>query len=143
MAYVDNSCQGLLLAEKSETANGKAYWISDERPYPMNEIINTIERLLEEEFKIPCAHKRMKLPAFVGEIAEIMDGFIQKAGFYNQKIHVLSEMNKTIACSVEKAKKDLGFNPTISLEEGMLRSLKDLFKNSDNPSRILDEEVGD
>jgi len=42
---------------------------------------------------------------------------------YHQKIHVLSEMNKTIACSIEKAKKELGYIPMVGLEEGMRRSI--------------------
>jgi len=42
---------------------------------------------------------------------------------------VLSEMNKTIACSVEKAKKELGYNPKVSLEEGMRRSLRWVWNN--------------
>ena len=29
MAYVDNICQGLLLCEKVEAANGQIYWIAD------------------------------------------------------------------------------------------------------------------
>jgi nucleoside-diphosphate-sugar epimerase len=32
-------------------------------------------------------------------------------------------MNKTIACSVEKAERELGYRPTIALEEGMRRSI--------------------
>jgi len=52
-----------------------------------------------------------------------------KVGFYHQKIHVLSEMNKTIACSIAKAQRELGYNPTIALEEGMRRSLKWIFEN--------------
>jgi nucleoside-diphosphate-sugar epimerase len=49
---------------------------------------------------------------------------IQKAGFYNTRIHVLSEMNKTIACSIEKARAELGYEPRIDLEEGMRRSIR-------------------
>jgi nucleoside-diphosphate-sugar epimerase len=40
-----------------------------------------------------------------------------------QKIHVLSEMNKTIACSVAKAERELGYDPKVSLREGMKRSI--------------------
>jgi nucleoside-diphosphate-sugar epimerase len=48
---------------------------------------------------------------------------LQATGMYQQKIHVLSEMNKTIACTVAKAEKELGYRPVIALEEGMRRSL--------------------
>jgi nucleoside-diphosphate-sugar epimerase len=43
---------------------------------------------------------------------------------YEQKIHVLSEMNKTIACSVAKAQRELRYAPVIALEEGMRRSIR-------------------
>ncbi|MEM8641231.1 MAG: NAD-dependent epimerase/dehydratase family protein [Cyanobacteria bacterium P01_G01_bin.54] len=123
MAYIGNLCQGLLLAALVKSANGEIYWIADERPYPMTEIIDTIERLLETEFNQTCAHKRLYLPGLVSEIALWFDAIIQRLGFYHQKIHVLSEMNKSIACSTAKAQQDLGYVPAIDLEEGMRRSL--------------------
>lgn len=124
MAYVDNLCQGLILAAIRERAAGQVYWIADKRPYSMNEIMDTIERLLEKEFGHKCAHKRMKLPGFASEIAWLADKTLQALGIYHQKIHVLSEMNKNIACSVARAEKELGYKPTVALEEGMRRSLR-------------------
>lgn len=129
MAYVDNICQGMLLSELVPEAAGKTYWIADERSYTMNEIVDTIERLLEKEFNQKCKHKRMRLPGAAGDVAQLADWCLQSAGVYNQKIHVLSEMNKSIACSVEKAKKELGYDPKISLEEGMRRSLRWVWDN--------------
>jgi len=123
MAYIDNLAQGLILAASVPGANGQTYWIADERPYTMNEIVDTVERLLETEFGVPCAHQRMRLPSIASEVAWQVDKTLQGLGLYHQKIHVLSEMNKTIACSVDKAKRELGYRPTIALEEGMRRSL--------------------
>jgi nucleoside-diphosphate-sugar epimerase len=123
MAYTDNLCEGLLLAGFVEKARGKIYWIADARPYSMNEIVDTVERLLEQEFKLTVAHKRLRLPDFASEVARLADATLQGLGLYNQKIHVLSEMNKTIACSITKAEKELGYQPKIALEEGMRRSL--------------------
>jgi len=124
MAYVDNLCQGLILAAIRERAAGQVYWIADKRPYSMNEIVDTIERLLEQEFGHACKHKRMKLPGFASEVAWLADKALQALGIYHQKIHVLSEMNKTIACSVARAERELGYKPTVALEEGMRRSLR-------------------
>lgn len=124
MAYVDNLCQGLVLAALRERAAGQVYWIADRRPYSMNEIVDTIERLLETEFGHACKHKRMRLPAFASDVAWLADKTLQALGVYHQKIHVLSEMNKTIACSVARAEQELGYRPTIALEEGMRRSLR-------------------
>lgn len=124
MAYLDNLCQGLLLAAATERAAGQVYWIADKRPYPMNEIVDTVERLLETEFGQKCAHKRLRLPGTASEIAWLADQTLQALGLYHQRIHVLSEMNKTIACSVAKAERELGYAPKVALEEGMRRSLR-------------------
>ena len=129
MAYVANICAGIILAAMHEKANGKTYWIADEKPYTMNEIVDTVERLLENEFGQLCAHKRLKLPSLVSEIAMWIDAALQGLDLYHQKFHVLSEMNKTIACSVEKAKKELGYIPAVELEEGMRRSIHWVLSN--------------
>ncbi|MCX7886380.1 MAG: NAD(P)-dependent oxidoreductase [Verrucomicrobiae bacterium] len=124
MAYLDNLCEGMILAATVERANGQLYWIADKRPYTMNEIVDTIERLLETEFGVACARRRLRLPNIVSQIAWLADKIIQGLGFYHQKIHVLSEMNKDIACSIAKAEKELGYRPEIELEEGMRRSMR-------------------
>ena len=124
MAYVDNICQGLLLCDKVETASGQTYWIADRQPYTMNEIVDTIQRLLEKDFSIATVNKRLHLPSLASEFAWLVDKTLQGIGLYHQKIHVLSEMNKTIACSIGKAEKEIGYKPVIDLEEGMRRSIR-------------------
>ncbi|MFN7937883.1 MAG: NAD(P)-dependent oxidoreductase [Bryobacteraceae bacterium] len=123
MGYVDNLSQGMMLAALTPRARGQIYWIADRRPYTMNEIIDTVERLLAEEFRLPVAYKRLRLPGVASEVAWLADKTLQGIGLYEQKIHVLSEMNKTIACSTEKAQRELGYKPTVALEEGMRRSI--------------------
>jgi len=124
MAYTDNIAQAMLLAATRPGAAGEIFWIADERPYAMNEIIDTVERLLETEFNRTCAHRRVRLPGVVSDLAFLTDNALQRLGLYHQKIHVLSEMNKTIACSIDKARRILGYDPKVSLEEGMRRSLR-------------------
>lgn len=124
MAYIDNICQGLMLAERQEAARGQTYWIADRRPYTMNEVVDTIERLLETDFQMRVSHKRIRLPDIASEVALVVDATLQGIGLYHQKFHVLSEMNKDIACSVAKAEKELHYDPKISLEEGMRRSIR-------------------
>src|SRR5262245_31445882 len=72
MAYVDNLALGLRLASE-KAPNGSAYWIADERPYTMNEIVDTVEDLLEKQFNVQCARKRMRLPDAASEIALLAD----------------------------------------------------------------------
>lgn len=124
MSYVDNTSLGLLLAAATESAAGQTYWIADDRPYSMNEIVDTVEDLLETEFGMQVDHGRMKLPGVASEVALAVDAAVQATGLYQQKVHVLSEMNKTIACSVEKARTELGYAPGVELREGMRRSIE-------------------
>jgi nucleoside-diphosphate-sugar epimerase len=124
MAYIDNICQGLLLCERVNEARGNVYWIADRRPYPMAEILDTIERVLETDFAVMVAHKRLRLPSVASDFAWLVDKSLQGVGLYHQKIHVLSEMSRTIACSIQKAEKELGYDPKVSLEEGMRRSIR-------------------
>jgi nucleoside-diphosphate-sugar epimerase len=124
MAYIDNICQGLLRCEAVAEATGRTYWIADERPYTTNEIVDTVEGLLRDEFGFEVSGKRIRLPSFAGEVARLIDKSLQSLSLYHQKIHVLSEMNKNIACSIVRAKDELGYAPRIDLEEGMRRSIR-------------------
>ncbi len=124
MAYVDNICQGLVLAARSERANGEAYWIADERPYSIREIVDTVREVLEQEFAMACSERELNLPRAIGDIARATDAAVQAAGYYHQKIHVLSEMGQTIACSIDKARRELGYAPQVSLRDGMVASVR-------------------
>ncbi len=85
MSYLDNLCQGLLLAARHDAANGQAYWIADRRPYSMREIVDTVERLLETEFGRRCAHRRLRLPGLASGVARAADFTLQSLGLYHQK----------------------------------------------------------
>ena len=124
MAYVDNLSQGLMLAATVPEAQGNTYWIADKQSYTWNEIIETIEALLNDEFNLPCNGGRLRLPVFTGAAARIADSLIQRTGFYNQKIHVLGEVPLTIVCDITKAKDELGYDPRVSLREGIRRSVR-------------------
>ena len=128
MACTINICQGIFRAAIEEKANGNIYWISDEHPYPFNYIVSTIKKVLKNEFGILCKNSNINLPDFVSGFAYITDSLIQKAGWYNKEIHVLSEMNKTIACSINKAKSELNYKPEINLYEGTYLSIKPIIE---------------
>jgi nucleoside-diphosphate-sugar epimerase len=123
VAYVDNICHGLLQVEAVAAAAGQTYWIADRVPQTMNAIVETIERVLVDDFQIPVARKRVRLPNVVSEAAWLCDRALQSMGLYQQEIHVLSEMNKTIACSTAKAEREVGYAPEVELREGWRRSI--------------------
>ncbi len=105
-------------------SNGRTYWIADEIPYSMREIIDTVRGVLRDDFAMKVVDKTIHLPDAVGNIATLADSMLQAIGIYQQKIHVLSEMNKTIACDIARAKTELGYRPAVGLREGMRRSVE-------------------
>ncbi|ERL46057.1 3-isopropylmalate--2-methylmalate dehydratase large subunit protein [Candidatus Micropelagos thuwalensis] len=130
MGFIDNLVLGILLAAYSKKAAGEIYWIADERPYTMLEIVETVKNVMRNEFKIEVKENNLHVPSFISDFARIADMLTQSAGLYNQKIHVLSEMNQTISCDISKAKSELGFQPICSIDEGMRRSIDWCLKNN-------------
>jgi len=124
MTYVDNLCQGLILCETRLAARGQTYWFADRNPYSMNRIVDAIKQVMARDFGWKVAPGVRRLPGMVSEIALALDKLIQALGFYQQEIHVLSELNKNIACSIAKAQKELGYDPKIEIEEGVKRSIQ-------------------
>jgi nucleoside-diphosphate-sugar epimerase len=123
MVYVDNLVQGVALAERHPAAPGGAFWIADERPYPMREILATVKQALRDE-GLDVADRQVRMPAFVGKVAERVDGVLQSRGVYHQEFHVLGEMDKTIACDISHSRQVLGYDPRVELREGMRRSIR-------------------
>ena len=123
MVYLDNLVQGITRACLSAKSKRQTYWISDETPYSMQDIIGTVKKCLKEAgFNV--SNKQLHLPHFLGTIAQGCDFLLQSCNIYHQKIHVLSEMNKTIACDISKAKLELGYTPSVGIKEGMKRSIQ-------------------
>jgi len=124
MGYVDSLALGLLLAGDKPEAKQDIFWLADEKPYTMLEIVDTVRESLKEDFGIAVKNTNMQLPSIAADIARLCDTTLQAARLYQQKIHVLSEMNMTIACDISKAKKILGYHPLVALREGMRRSIE-------------------
>ena len=53
MAYIDNLGQGLDPCRGNPVAAGQTYWVADERPYTMNEIVDTVEEITRDGIRHP------------------------------------------------------------------------------------------
>ncbi|MEO6652942.1 MAG: NAD(P)-dependent oxidoreductase [Ilumatobacteraceae bacterium] len=123
MVYVDNLVDGVLRAELCDTPPGGAWWIADARPYSVTEIVDTVGRAMTDE-GFDVRPNRAKVPNLVAVVAERADALLQRSGRYHQQLHVLGEMNKTIACDISAARVELGYEPSVDLYEGMRRSIR-------------------
>jgi nucleoside-diphosphate-sugar epimerase len=122
MVYVDNLVQGVALAERHPNAPGRAFWVADARPYPVREIVATVKDVLRDE-GLDVSSRQLRLPAAVSRCAEVFDRQLQRRGRYLQKVHVLGEMAKTIACDIGSTVEQLGYQPAFELDGGMRRAV--------------------
>ena len=122
MAQVEALADGTLRACLAENAAGRSYWLADAEPYEMARIIETVREALELE-GYPVSGSIRHLPGIIADAARVADAAIQSRGAYVQEVHVLSEMNQTIACEVSDAVADLGYSPPTALLPGMRRAV--------------------
>jgi nucleoside-diphosphate-sugar epimerase len=122
MVYVDDLAAGAIRAELVDCAPGRAWWIADDRPYEINEIVLAVkEALTSAGFDV--ARRQLRIPATVSRIAAAADAALQRRHRYIAQLHVLGELGTTIACDISVARRELDYEPTVGLAEGMRRSV--------------------
>jgi nucleoside-diphosphate-sugar epimerase len=124
MVFTGNLVQGMLLAESSEAAPGHAYWIADAEPYAMRDVMRTVRDALATEGLRVSNRAPLPVPHIAGVVAEKLDGLAQASGRYVQILHVVGELKDTIACDITRARKELGYEPTVALLDGMRASVR-------------------
>lgn len=123
MVDVDHLAEAARLAVTCDLPGVRAYWVADARPYRMTEVLDAVRQAARAE-GLPVTGGALRLPAAVGPLAQRADAWLQSRGRYQQELHVAGELDKTIACSVAGAVRDLGFQPAEDLVEGMRRSIR-------------------
>jgi nucleoside-diphosphate-sugar epimerase len=124
MVYTGNLVQGVLLAEVADAAPGHAYWIADAEPYALRDVLRTVRGALEAEGLSVSNRRPLPVPRIAGVFAEKLDAVAQASGRYVQVLHVLGELKDTIACDISRARKELGYEPTVALFDGMRASVR-------------------
>lgn len=123
MVYVDNLVQGVALAEHVVGVGGQGFWVADERPYALSEILATVKATLAGE-GLAVARRQVVLPSLVGRIAQRADAALQARNRYSQELHVLGEMGETIAVDISRTRELLGYDPEVDLAAGMTTAVR-------------------
>ncbi len=125
ISYIDNVASAHILAAKnllsSAESSGKAYFIGQERPVKLWEWINALFRQLN----IPLVKKKVpeNVAYGVGQILEIFHGIFLKSQEPAMTRFLAQQLGKSHYFSHERATRDFGYLPKISIEEGMERLL--------------------
>jgi len=126
LTYVDNVVDAHLLAEKTlvehpDSAGGRAYFITNGEPVELWVWINELLGRLG----IPPLEKSLSLPAArrLGIACESVWAALRLRGEPPMTRFLASELGKDHWFSIERAKRDLGYLPRISMEDGLERFL--------------------
>ncbi|MEN3332652.1 MAG: hypothetical protein V7641_2017 [Blastocatellia bacterium] len=115
---------GISLAGESDQSSGRAYFISSDEVYSMRRLATRIAEMMDRRarsFAIPRG-----LAFGVALFAEAVAALTRKPPVINRdKVRDLSE--RCWGCSIDRAKRELGYNPQISIDEG-LRETIDWYK---------------
>ncbi|MCH8495336.1 MAG: NAD(P)-dependent oxidoreductase [Balneolales bacterium] len=115
MAHVDDIVEGTLLAEKDRREGVETFFISSERGYSWHEISDATSAALGKKLmRINVPESAVKN---VGTIAQTAASFFGKYPVMNED--KAREMVLSWVCSIEKAQKELKFEPKVSLEDGI------------------------
>jgi nucleoside-diphosphate-sugar epimerase len=123
MVYTGNLVQGLLKAEVADAAPGRAYWIADSEPYAVSDVVETVRRAAADE-GLGVSGGSPRVPVALARLAAGLDAVLQARGRYVQPLHVLGELKDTIACDITRAREELGYEPEVTLYEGMRTSIR-------------------
>jgi nucleoside-diphosphate-sugar epimerase len=124
LCFIGNLVDGLtLLASKPDT-NGKTYVLSDNSPYTFDQIITTISVAIGQKIKV------VHLPSFLGAISwQIYNLMGALFNLYFIELYVIKTMQLNWACDITKVKKEIGYNPNVTLEMG-IKNTMDWIKNN-------------
>ena len=119
MVYVDDLVAGLRLLGSHPAAVGEVFILGGERYYPLKTITSTIARLLG--VRPPW----LRLPAAPFQIAgSLCEAVCVPLGveppIYRRRVDFFT---KSRAFTIEKARRMLGYEPRVPLEEGLRRTL--------------------
>jgi nucleoside-diphosphate-sugar epimerase len=112
--YVDNLVEGLILAATRERAIGQVYFLSDERPYRIREIIEAVAEALGAS-----APMRFWPLWLAKSLASALDaiGFVIRQDMPLDRRTVRWMTTSYWVCDVSKARAELGYAPSISLAQ--------------------------
>jgi nucleoside-diphosphate-sugar epimerase len=126
LCFIENLIEGLVLLSRRPDLEGKTYIISDNSPYTYNEMIKTASKVTQQSLKV------IQLPSFLANVSWKIYCLMDK--IFNICLVELYAIKKLQLCEgydITKAKKEIGYNPIVTLEMGfekMVNWLRDCRK---------------
>lgn len=121
LLYVDNAVDGMLAAAESPRSIGKAYNLRDEGSQTWRDYVEALARGLG--LRAPSIH----LPVSVAlAAARVLEGSYALARSSRRPLltrHAILVLTRSLAFSIERAKRDFGFSTRVGFEEGIAKTI--------------------
>ncbi len=132
--YIDNAADAHLLAAErlgpDAACAGKAYYISNDEPWPMKRLLNTI--LAAGGLPPVTRHVSPGLAYALGFVLETVYRLAKRVGEPRMTRFVARQLSTAHWYDISAAKRDLGYVPAVSMDEGMKRLADSLGHQGDS-----------
>jgi nucleoside-diphosphate-sugar epimerase len=116
--YIDNFIDACLRAMEEGRGDGQVYLIADEEYVEIEELVRKVGRALSVDVKI--RHYPIAPLVLAGHVSEaVCRPFHIKSPIFPRRVDWYRQNR---AFSIEKAKRELGYRPSVSLDEGLRRT---------------------
>jgi dihydroflavonol-4-reductase len=120
ISHTDNIIDAFFAVENNTTTFGNWYWIGNDQPHPNVDMIYTaIANALNVHYK------PFYIPKILCRGFELFDTILGKFNYLHPTIHAAGKFDYDIAGDIDKAKRDFGYNPKVSLEDAA-KELKEM-----------------
>ena len=113
--YIDNFIDAVELAVEKPEARGQAYLIGDEEYYPIKELVQRVAKAMDKNVRI------VHLPFYPMWLAALLcEGICTplkiSPPLFRRRVDWYRQVR---AFSIDKAKRELGYRPAVSIDEGL------------------------
>ena len=112
ISHTDNIIEAFFQADKNPTTYGNWYWIGNDSPHPT---VDKIYTAIANALNVP--YKPFYIPKIACRGFELLDTLLGKFNYLHPTIHAAGKFDYDIAGNIDKAKRDFGYQPKITLEE--------------------------
>ena len=118
LTHIDNLVQAVRLALTRANADRQTYYVADADPYTTRGVVDAMARALGVK------PRYLHLPAFAARAAYAADRVLARQGLYAQAVHLVGEADWNVGVSIEKARRELGYEPRVAIDEGMRQAVE-------------------
>jgi UDP-glucose 4-epimerase len=109
ISHLDDLIQAFQKAEPNPATYGKFYWIpSLGKPMTVDQIYQMLGNGLGKKTSL------VHVPNFICDMLDFADTLLTKVGILNETIHAAGKFHKNIAGTDTDAKRDFGYEPTVT-----------------------------